>query len=71
VPGSKLLFLVLESIDSNWWSDHVRGVARPLTLRPRVKFVGHEQGFPKPIAICVYDPSWPTGGPEELWDYKT
>ena len=57
--ASLLLLLVPASVDSNWWMESVAGHARVLSLNPRVKFVGHKQGFPKPLALCVYDPRFP------------
>ena len=59
-PDSLLLLLVPASVDSNWWMRHVAGHARVLALNPRVKFKGHAQGFPKPLALCVYDPRFHT-----------
>ena len=58
-PCALLLLLVPASVDSNWWRDHVAGKARVLALNPRIRFVGHTQGFPKPLALCVYDPRFP------------
>ncbi len=55
-PSSVLLFLVPASVDALWWAESVRGYARVLALAPRIKFVGHAQGFPKPMVLCVYDP---------------
>ena len=66
-----LLFHVPASVDSNWWNESVRGHARVLALAPRIKFVGHEQPYPKPMTLCVYDPMWPKQ-PEtiEYWRWK-
>lgn len=69
--GSRLTFLVPASIDSNWWCESVAGTARLVPLRQRVKFLGHAQGFPKPIALCIYEPTWPTNPPvENSWSWR-
>lgn len=70
-PGARLLFLVPASVDSVWWHENVRGYARVLSLRPRLTFRGHRTPFPKPMALCVYDPSWPNTPPSvEDWAWK-
>ena len=57
--GALVILLVPASVDSNWWMENVAGHARVLSLNPRVKFVGHKQGFPKPLALCAYDARFP------------
>lgn len=52
--GAKIFFLVPASIDSNWWSEYVHGQACVLPLHPRLKFEGHEDLYPKTLALCVY-----------------
>lgn len=69
--GARLTFLVPASIDSNWWCQNVAGTARIVPLKGRVTFVGHNHGFPKPIALCIYEPSWPDNPPiEYAWAWK-
>jgi DNA N-6-adenine-methyltransferase (Dam) len=61
-----IFLLCPSSVDSNWWADHVHAAARVHFLRPRVKFVGHEQPFPKGLALCAY--GLPPG--YECWQWK-
>lgn len=51
---SRILLLVPASVGSNWWADFVDQRSDVEFLRPRVKFVGHKQGYPKDLALCVY-----------------
>lgn len=66
--GQLLLLLVPGSIDSNWWNESVRNVAKTLVLAPRVTFVGHTDPFPKPMTLNIYG----TGGDDRVryWRYK-
>lgn len=70
-PQSRLLFLVPASVDSNWWRDFVSAKARVLSLAPRLTFVGCDDPYPKPMALCVYEPCWPEQ-PRimEPWNWK-
>lgn len=54
VVPTRIFFLVPASIDSNWWRDYVHLKCLVLALSPRVKFEGHKQVFPKPLALCCY-----------------
>lgn len=72
VPGSLLFFLVLASVDCEWWNASVRGVARPLALKQRPKFSGSKQGFPKPMCLCIYDANFPIQPSTlDLWDWRS
>lgn len=64
VDGAKVLVLVPASVGSNWWAEYVHGRASVLFLRPRIKFVGHKQGYPKDLVIVCYGdkPGY------DLWD---
>jgi phage N-6-adenine-methyltransferase len=53
--GARILALLPSSTDSNWWADHVHGKCGVLFLNPRIKFVGHKQGYPRPLALCCYN----------------
>lgn len=71
VPGSCLVMLVMHSADSRWWRDHVRGKALVFALASRPTFQGEKHGFPKPMALIVYDPRYPivpTG--DTLWNWR-
>lgn len=62
----RILFLVLGSIGTRWFADHVHGYALVLGVVGRVKFVGHEAGFPKDLILCSY------GDPPgfDCWDWR-
>ena len=47
--------LVPASVGSNWWMHWVHQRASVRFLNPRVTFIGHAQGYPKDLALCVYD----------------
>lgn len=65
--GAHTALLVPASLGANWWADFVHGHAYVLALRSRVKFVGHDQCYPKDLALCLYTPTGYTG--MELWDW--
>lgn len=54
--GCRILALVPYSADAVWWCDWVLGKARTEGLAPRVQFVGSDAGYPKPLALLVYEP---------------
>jgi hypothetical protein len=41
---------------TNWWNDYVHGHAMVIGLRPRIKFVGAAQGYPKDLSLSIYAP---------------
>ena len=51
------------------WQKYVRGIARVEVLLSRVQFVGHNAGYPKPIALCVYEPGV-NGAEGGSWDWR-
>lgn len=53
-PHRRILLLVPASVGSNWWAEHVHNRAAVKFLSPRVRFVGHDQPFPKDLALCCY-----------------
>ncbi len=53
--GARILFLTPASVGSDWFADHVHRHAYVLALRPRIVFVGEENGFPKDLQLAVYD----------------
>lgn len=70
-PGALIALLVPLSGDSHWWHDSVRGKAIVYALAPRVTFVGESQGFPKPLALCIFDTRHaPASTGIELWRWK-
>lgn len=71
VPGSLLFLLVPLSADSVWWHESVRGAARTLALKQRPHFSGASAGYPKPMALCVYDANFPNQPSTlDLWSWK-
>lgn len=50
----RIFLLVPASVDSNWWAESVHDKAVVLPVHPRIKFIGSEQGYPKPLALCLY-----------------
>ena len=52
--GTRIFLLTPASIGSNWFEDHVMGIAHVVALSPRVTFVGHKQGYPKDLILSVF-----------------
>ena len=52
--GARILLLVPASVGANWFQRHVVPNAHVIELMGRVKFVGHTQGFPKDLVLCVF-----------------
>ena len=52
--GATILFLVPASVGSVWYVEKVRSFSHQIFLRPRIKFVGEAQGYPKDHMLCVY-----------------
>lgn len=65
---ARILLLVPASVSTNWWADHVDGKARVYFVRPRIKFIGHDQPFPKDLALCLYGVGVAPG--YETWNWK-
>lgn len=63
-----LLMLVPASVGSNWYRNHVHGIAWSIALSPRVRFVGHAQAFPKDLILCAYGARFPTG--LDVWRWR-
>lgn len=52
--GAQFVMLCQASIDSNWfWKMFPYCAVYALT--PRIKFVGHKTGFPKPLILCAFN----------------
>jgi hypothetical protein len=56
------------AVDTKWFEDHVVGKALCLFLRPRMTFVGADDGFPKPLMLSVYGPLVAPGF--DTWRWK-
>ena len=55
--GATVVCLVPARTDTQWWHDHVQGIAEVRFLRGRVKFGGVENSAPFPSVILVFRPS--------------
>ncbi len=52
--GTTVAVLIPASVGSNWWKEHVHQKAAVYFLSPRITFVGHDQPYPKDVALLVY-----------------
>lgn len=52
--GTRIVMLSPASVSTEWYAKHVHGVARVLFLRPRITFVGAEQGYPKDLMLTLW-----------------
>ena len=65
--GAKGMMLTPAAVSTEWYANHVHGNARIVAIRPRVKFIGHEQGFPKDLILSL----WNLGPPGfEIWRWQ-
>lgn len=53
-PTSRVLVLTKASVDANWWWEFCRPHAISYALTPRIKFIGHKQGFPGGLALHLF-----------------
>lgn len=53
-PRALVLLLTPGSIDANWWWEFCRPHAITYALSPRLTFVGHNQPYPKGLALHVF-----------------
>lgn len=66
--GAEILMLSPASVSTDWFAEHVHDKARVIFLRPRIAFVGHEQAFPKDLALFHFGPRVVPGF--EAWRWK-
>ncbi len=52
--GAQIAMLTPASIGTNWFADHAFREALTLGIRPRLKFKGAEQGYPKDLALTLW-----------------
>jgi hypothetical protein len=70
-PHRRVVMLAPAAVSTEWFAEYVWPHAHVVAIRPRVKFVGHEQGFPKDLMFACYGghpPTW--AGPTstmQLW----
>jgi phage N-6-adenine-methyltransferase len=50
----RTFMLVPASVGSNWYAEHVHGVAHVVALSPRITFVGETAGYPKDLMLLVW-----------------
>ena len=50
----RVVFLAPAAVSTNWFAENVWPHARVLAIRPRVKFVGESNGFPKDLMLALY-----------------
>lgn len=51
---ARTVMLVPASVGSNWWADCVHEKAEVVFLNGRITFVGHENPYPKDLALLYY-----------------
>lgn len=69
--GARVKMLVPAAVSTEWWFKFVHNRALVLFLRPRIQFIGHDQGFPKDLALCCYGPWVAPGYHTWRWDHET
>lgn len=65
--GAQVAMLVPAGVGSNWWRDHVHGVARVLLLNGRLTFVGQPTCYPKDCCLLLYSKTVEPG--YEVWTW--
>lgn len=63
-----IAMLTHAAVDTVWFERHVWGAALVLFLRPRMAFVGADDGFPKPLMLSLFGPRVAPG--VDLWRWK-
>jgi phage N-6-adenine-methyltransferase len=66
--GARGIMLTPAAVSTEWYANHVHGEARVVAIRPRVKFIGHKQGFPKDIMLTLWGPGF-NEPPFSIWRY--
>jgi len=66
--GARIACLVPSSHGANWWSEHVAGKAYVRDLNGRLTFRGHEQPYPKDLALLIYAPF--LRGGSSIWRWR-
>lgn len=62
----RVCLLTPASIGTDWFAEHVHGLARVIGLAPRLTFAGEKDPYPKDLMLSVYG----IGGGFELWRWK-
>lgn len=66
--GARVVQLSPASVSTEWFARNVHQQAMVLFLRPRIKFVGEEDPFPKDLAIFAWGPWVSPGYSTWRWD---
>jgi hypothetical protein len=66
--GARVKMLVPASVSTDWWRESVHGQALALFIRPRLTFVGHDDAYPKDLALVAYGP-WVAPG-YDTWKWN-
>lgn len=65
--GACVAMLVPAAVGTQWWHDYVEGKGYAIILRSRIKFIGHDTGFPKDLALILYAPYLAGGQTSWRW----
>lgn len=66
--GLRIVMLTPASVGADWFADHVHQRAHVLVLRPRVRFEGHADPFPKDCMLSLWN--FPGRRGFDLWRWK-
>lgn len=66
--GAEIANLVPASVSTEWWALHVHMNAHVYFVRPRIKFVGCKDGYPRDLALLHWGPSVVAG--YSVWRWK-
>ena len=56
--GATIFLLTPASVDAAWWTNFIHRKAVVYFLSPRIQFDGHDDPFPKPMALSRFDPAF-------------
>lgn len=65
---ARVVMLSPASVGTEWFAEHVLGRAYVLAIRPRIKFVGETDPYPKDLMLSIF--GWPPGFSSWRWDGK-
>lgn len=52
--AGRTFMLVPASVGSNWYAEHVHGIAHVVALSPRLMFIGETNPYPKDLALLIW-----------------
>lgn len=53
---NRIAMLIPASVGTNYFADFIDGHAKSVVfVRPRIRFVGHKEPFPKDLMLCVFE----------------